>query len=81
MIAVSETTLRERLKGRKPRSETRANNPILSSIQEVLIQLSKLISSTQHESYPQHLWNLDHVILSPRLTYGYLDHCKRLHHC
>jgi len=34
VFGVSETTPRERLKGRKPRSETRVNNHILSPIQE-----------------------------------------------
>ena len=50
VIAVSETTLRERLKGRKPRSGTRANNHILSSIQEEV--LVKQILNADKRGFP-----------------------------
>lgn len=49
VFGVFETILRERLKGRKPRSETRANNHILWPIQEVLV---KQILNAEKRGFP-----------------------------
>ena len=70
VFGVSETTLRERLKGRKPRTETHANNHILSSIQEEV--LVKQVLNADKCGF-QFVWSsyvkwLKYCFISPTLT-------------
>ena len=65
MFGVSETTLRERLKGRKPRTEeTHANNNISLPIQEEVL-VKQILNADKHgfSIHPEFLCQMAQILL------------------